>query len=371
VSQGLDLVSRRPHIIIATPGRLADLIRSSLSSEFGGLVKQMAFLVFDKADRLLLDPCFGPDLKDILQQLPPREKRITVLASATNTSSLAAIYSNWKHSNPFILTDNLDGDEEDDDEIGDDFMFRKKSGNSASEQRVIKKQFRLVETLDQRYMVIPSKLKDCYLSYLLLEQPEFQKGTLGGSLSSVIIFVSKCKICDLVTVMLQQMGIIATALHSGLSQKDRLKSLALFKSGKVPVLVTTDLGSRGLDIPQVQWVINYSLPLDVRDYVHQVGRTARAGKGGHALSLVGEMDIELLQFIESHTTNAQWSPLFKEESEVDDIKADDVEAGGARDNNSNKFNNSEVTMKLFYEKEAMKLLKRVLQAKQVASIRLI
>ena len=329
----------------------------------------MAFLVFDEADRLLLDPCFGPDLKDILQQLPPREKRITVLASATNTSGLAAIYSNWKHSNPFIFTDNDDDDEDDDDdEMVDDFMFRKKSGNSASEKRVIKKQFRLVETLDQRYMVIPSKLKDCYLSYLLLERPEFQKGT-RGSLSSVIIFVSKCKICDLVTVMLQQMGIIATALHSGLSQKDRLKSLALFKSGKVPVLVTTDLGSRGLDIPQVQWVINYSLPLDVRDYVHRVGRTARAGKGGHALSLVGEMDIELLQFIESHTTNAQWSPLFKEEeSEADD---DDVDAKGARDNNSKKFSNSEVTMKLFYEKEAMKLLKRVLQAKRVASIRLI
>ncbi|KAI8607938.1 P-loop containing nucleoside triphosphate hydrolase protein, partial [Chytriomyces sp. MP71] len=84
-------------------------------------------------------------------------------------------------------------------------------------------------------------------------------------------------------------------------QTDRIGSLAKFKSGVVPILIATDVGSRGLDIPEVEVVLNYELPADAADYVHRVGRTARAGRGGLSVSLVTERDIDILQNIESKT----------------------------------------------------------------------
>ena len=84
-----------------------------------------------------------------------------------------------------------------------------------------------------------------------------------------------------------------------MSQSDRTGSLAKFKSGIVPILISTDVGSRGLDIPTVQVVINYQLPADPADYVHRIGRTARAGKGGLSISIVTERDIEIVQTIEA------------------------------------------------------------------------
>ena len=89
------------------------------------------------------------------------------------------------------------------------------------------------------------------------------------------------------------------ALHSQLSQQDRIAALARFKSGQLPILVSTDVGSRGLDIPSVEIVLNYDVPLDARDYVHRIGRTARAGRSGFALTLMTEMDVELVENIET------------------------------------------------------------------------
>ena len=89
------------------------------------------------------------------------------------------------------------------------------------------------------------------------------------------------------------------ALHSQLSQQDRIIALARFKGGQLPILISTDVGSRGLDIPGVEVVLNYDVPLDARDYVHRIGRTARAGRSGFALTLMTEMDVELVENIEN------------------------------------------------------------------------
>ena len=121
--------------------------------------------------------------------------------------------------------------------------------------------------------------------------------------------------------MLRELGLRSTALHAQMSQSDRLGSLAKFKSGIVPILIATDVGSRwvsvvssvtvactwlifvnsGLDIPTVQVVLNYELPADATDYIHRVGRTARAGRGGLSMSVVTEHDINILLNIEQKT----------------------------------------------------------------------
>lgn len=111
---------------------------------------------------------------------------------------------------------------------------------------------------------------------------------------SAIIFVPSCERCAHISGILTELGIKNVALHSLLSQNRRLASLATFQSQHVRVLVATDVASRGLDVPEVDLVINSELPRRAVDYVHRVGRTARAGRRGRAISLVGEQDIDLV-----------------------------------------------------------------------------
>ena len=126
------------------------------------------------------------------------------------------------------------------------------------------KRFDTVDKLDQKYLFVPSSVRDVYLAHLL------QKDMAD---KTVILFVSKCRNCELLRIMLKELGIRSTALyvfyiilfnsrHSQMSQSDRIGSIAKFKSRIVPILISTDVGSRGLDIPQVQVVINYDLPAD-------------------------------------------------------------------------------------------------------------
>lgn len=115
---------------------------------------------------------------------------------------------------------------------------------------------------------------------------------------SAVIFVSTCERTALLSGVLSQLGVSNVALHSLLSQNRRLASLAKFKSQQVRVLVATDVCSRGLDIPTVDLVINCELPKRPVDYVHRVGRTARAGRRGRAVSLVGERDVALVHAAE-------------------------------------------------------------------------
>lgn len=115
---------------------------------------------------------------------------------------------------------------------------------------------------------------------------------------STIVFCSTCAGCKVLKCILDELGFESAAIHSQLMQSSRFESLDRFKSGRVSMLVATDVASRGLDIPTVDLVINYELPSAPRDYVHRVGRTARAGRTGQSISFVSQYDIELLQKIE-------------------------------------------------------------------------
>ncbi|KAF9312142.1 putative RNA helicase [Podila horticola] len=254
-------LSKRPHIIIATPGRLRDHINSSGAS--GMNLSKVKFLVLDEADRLLSET-FADDLGGIFSVLP--EKRQTLLFTATMTDSILEL-AGPKDGKPAPGAKPAP------------FVYQCKTAVST------------VATLTQSYIFLPSYIRETYLAYLL-RSDDFTK-------KSTIIFTGRCRTAETLRVMLRELGIACTALHSEMSQQERLNSLAKFRGGITTVLIATDVGSRGLDIPSVLLVLNYDVPRDPTDYIHRVGRTARAGRGGQAITMVSERDIELVHDIES------------------------------------------------------------------------
>lgn len=114
------------------------------------------------------------------------------------------------------------------------------------------------------------------------------------------MFVPHCRTAALLQSLLSQLPnpIPCTSLHSHLSQPERLQSLSAFRQQKIPLLIATDVGSRGLDIPEVEIVINWEVPRVADDYIHRVGRTARAGRKGQSITFVTEGDVELVKVLE-------------------------------------------------------------------------
>ncbi|KAJ6079827.1 hypothetical protein N7467_009580 [Penicillium canescens] len=252
---GMDMVpqsialGKKPHIIVATPGRLLD----HLENTKGFSLRSMKYLVMDEADRLL-DMDFGPILDKILKVLP-RERR-TFLFSATLSSKVESL-QRASLSNPQRVS-------------------------------ISSSKYQTVSTLQQYFLLRPHKHKDVYLAYLL------EKFT--GQ--SAIIFMRTVHETQRIAYLLRGLGLGAIPLHGQLSQSARLGALGKFRSRSRDILVATDVAARGLDIPSVDVVLNYDLPTDSKTYIHRVGRTARAGKSGVAISFVSQYDVEIWQRIE-------------------------------------------------------------------------
>jgi len=243
-------LAKKPHLVIGTPGR----VLYHLQNTKGFTLKTLKFFVLDEADRLLnLD--FEEEINTILRVIP--KERNTYLFSATMTQQVAKL-QRASLSNPVKVE--------------------------------VDAKYTTVEKLLQNYLFLPEKHKDCYLAYLLNE--------VSGN--SVIIFTIQCITCQRVALMLRNLGFGAIPLNGKMTQTKRLGSLNKFKSKDRNILVATDVASRGLDIPDVDMVINYDIPSSPKDYIHRVGRTARAGKSGRALSLVSQYDVEMYQKIESY-----------------------------------------------------------------------
>jgi len=272
VQQGREL-HQKPHVVIATPGRLADLIESQ--DDFS--LKQIKYLVLDEADRLLEgggNSNFDGQLATIFSALPAKTQRQTLLFSATISDSIEAIRKGCREEGrpePFVWQQ--DGSE----------------GVSSDGATVAQ--------LDQRIVLTPPSddAKDAYL--VALVEKHFSKDEAARDL--VIVFTQTCRGCQVISMTLNALGFKAAALHSMISQKERTSGLAKFRSSQVRILVATDLASRGLDIPEVQLVINHNVPSATKNYVHRVGRTARAGRRGRALTLVTPHDVKLLQAVEA------------------------------------------------------------------------
>jgi len=252
---GLDMVSqaaalaRKPHIVIGTPGRLAD----HLANTKGFSLKNMRYLVFDEADKLLnLD--FEKQINEILSVLP--KTRITFLFSATMTNKVQKL--------------------------------QRASLKDPVKVEVSTSKYQTVSTLIQKYIFIPAKYKETYLVYMLKE--------FTGK--SIIVFINTIQNSVRIMLTLKALGFKATVINGKLTQAHRLAALNKFKAKEKSILIATDLANRGLDISGVDTVINYDLPEHHKDYVHRVGRTARAGHSGEAISIVTQYDVEKFQMIE-------------------------------------------------------------------------
>ncbi|KAI8944963.1 DEAD-domain-containing protein [Xylaria longipes] len=249
VAQGVAL-GRKPHVVVATPGRLLD----HLEKTKGFKLNSLKYLVIDEADRLL-DMDFGPVLDKLLKFLP-RERR-TFLFSATMSSKVESL--------------------------------QRASLRDPVRVSVSSSKYQTVSTLKQFYCFIPHAFKDFYLIYLLNEN--------AGR--STIVFTRTVFEAQRLSILIRHLGFKGIPLHGQLSQAARLGALNKFKSNARDIMCCTDVAARGLDIPSVDLVLNYDLPGDSKTYIHRVGRTARAGKSGQAISLVTQYDIEIFKRIES------------------------------------------------------------------------
>ncbi|KAI1629610.1 ATP-dependent rRNA helicase RRP3 [Exophiala viscosa] len=243
-------LGKKPHIIVATPGRLID----HLENTKGFSLRQLKYLVMDEADRLL-DFDFGPTLLKVLTHLPKGRK--TYLYSATMSKKVEEL-QRASLSNPVRVSVSQD-------------------------------KYQTVSTLIQSYLFVPHKHKDLYLVHILNE--------LAGQTG--IIFTRTVNEAQRISIFLGSLGFSAIPIHGGLSQPARLAALNKFRAKSRKLLVASDVAARGLDIPSVDLVVNFDLPHDSKTYIHRVGRTARAGKSGRAISFVSQYDVELWMRIEN------------------------------------------------------------------------
>merc|ERR1712060_727388 len=152
----------------------------------------------------------------------------------------------------------------------------------------ISRKYQTVSTLNQQLIFKPAKFKDVYTVYILNE--------LCGK--TVMIFVNTVRRCERLAIMLKAIGLPNSRINGKMDQNSRLGALRLFKAGEREILICTDVASRGIDIPSVDVVMNYDIPINPKDYIHRVGRTARAGRRGLAINIVTQYDVEMYIRIE-------------------------------------------------------------------------
>lgn len=237
-------------IVIGTPGRLMDhMDRRTLD------LSNVKMVILDEADRML-DMGFRDDIEKILQSTP--EERQTVFFSATVSKQIRDLIE--RHS------------------------------NEPKSVKIEQKEL-TVPTIEQWYFEVPQRMK----FEALLRMVDFHAFKLG------IIFCNTQRMVDELADDLIAQGFSADRLHGGIAQAQRTRVMNKFKKAEFEFLVATDVAARGIDVDELELVVNYDLPYDAEDYVHRIGRTGRAGRKGMAVTFVSGRDIYKLQFIERFT----------------------------------------------------------------------
>jgi ATP-dependent RNA helicase RhlE len=237
-------------IIVATPGRLLDLLNRKAVQ-----LNQVDFFVLDEADRML-DMGFVHDVRDIARAL--RTKPQTLLFSATTSPQVEQLSSVLLQNPVRIAVDPPQS-------VGDNIT-----------QKV--------------YFVDQGNKRDLLIDILSKEE-----------IKRALVFTETKSNANVVAAVLSRAGLNADTIHSDKSQKDRQKALQDFDSGKITVLVATDVMARGIDVDGISHVINFELPRDAENFVHRIGRTARAGATGIALSFCDNTEVGSLRGIENFT----------------------------------------------------------------------
>ncbi|MGV3632356.1 MAG: DEAD/DEAH box helicase [Bacteroidota bacterium] len=237
-------------VLVATPGRMFDLVSQGHLD-----ISRVRFLVLDEAD-LMLDLGFKKDIQDLMRHIP--KKRQTLFFSATITKKIKAFAY---------------------DIVKDAIRIQISPKNPVA------------KTIDHAVAFIEMDDKRFFLENMLKEFPE----------NRFVVFVRTKVRAERVMAAMKRVEVESEFLHGGVDQKERFGILDRFRSGENRVLITTDVAARGIDIPNVDYVVNYDLPDVPENYVHRVGRTGRGGKRGQALSFCSPEERELLGAIEEYT----------------------------------------------------------------------
>lgn len=234
-------------IVVGTPGRIIDLVQEGVCD-----LSRVNYLVLDEADRML-DKGFENDITKIISYTIQGEGRQTMMFSATWPEAVRRLASSFQH-NPVRVT------------VGSDDL----TANSRVEQ--------VVEVFDD------PREKDNRLLKRLKDLSHKKTSRKGSDEARVLIFALYKKEATRIEQSLRRAGYDVGALHGDMSQTARMDALEKFKTGETGLLVATDVAARGLDIPNVGAVINYTFPLTLEDYIHRIGRTGRGGRSGKSIT---------------------------------------------------------------------------------------
>ena len=243
IQQGCD-------VVVATSGRLIDILNKKQIN-----LSKLEFFVLDEADKML-DLGFSEELDIILEALP--DKRQNLLFSATYPPKMQEIASR-------ITQDAI--------------------------EITIEEERQTVDNIQQRAIEVNRENRGPLLRHLLTE----------NDWELVLVFMANRRATDNIAAKFRKHGFKAESFHGSLDQEDRNDTLNAFKSRKIRILFATDIAARGLDIDNISCVVNFDLPRSPADYIHRIGRTARAGKSGVALSFVGHEDSEHFKLIEKRS----------------------------------------------------------------------
>ena len=244
----------RDHVVdllVATPGRLIDFMRSQ-----DVFLDQVEVLVLDEADRML-DMGFIPDVRRIVRSTPPKEERQTLLYSATFNYDVRILIDQWTKDPHKVVIE----------------------PEQVTTDRVDQKCYLVAES--EKYSLLERVLNE--------EKPE-----------RLIIFANRRDLTRNLCDKLNKNGHIAVLLSGEVSQDKRVRTLERFREGRVNIMVATDVAGRGIHVDGVSHVINYTLPEDPEDYVHRIGRTGRAGAKGVSISFISEDDAFVLPDLEKY-----------------------------------------------------------------------
>ncbi|SPO26622.1 related to DRS1 - RNA helicase of the DEAD box family [Ustilago trichophora] len=282
----------RPEVVIATPGRLIDHVRNSASFT----LDDIEILVMDEADRMLEDG-FADELNEIVKSCP-KGARQTMLFSATMTDDVEQLVR-LSLKRPVRLF--VDPKRTTAKKLIQEFVRVRgtSTGGVAGADGLAGIESESASNSNTTAISGGKKSEDAQRPALLLAL------CTRTFTSQVIIFVRSKKLAHQLKIVFGLLSLSAGELHGDLSQEQRIDALTAFRDGKVDFLIATDLASRGLDIKGVQTVINYDMPGQFEAYLHRVGRTARAGRNGRAVTLVGEADRRMLKLAIKKSTAEQ------------------------------------------------------------------
>lgn len=258
IGQQMRTLQRGCDLLVAAPGRLTDMLERGRVS-----LANVKYLILDEADRML-DMGFEPQIRHIVQEcdMPDVQDRQTLMFSATFPRNIQMLARDFLKEYIFLSV-----------------------GRVGSTSANITQKVLLVEDDEKRSVILD-----------LLS---------AADLGLTIVFTETKRMADYLADFLYDQGFPATAIHGNRTQYEREKALAAFKSGSAPILVATAVAARGLDIPNVQHVINYDLPTDIDDYVHRIGRTGRAGNVGIATSFFNRNNKIIVKDLLSLLTEAK------------------------------------------------------------------